>query len=289
MSRFPRVRARQITDADIGGVIDLLTRGFGRRRSRQYWQQGLDRLAALARPDGTPKYGYLMESDGAVVGVILLIHSAIRTGDVSTIRCNLSSWYVEPALRSHAPLLIAQALKRKDITYVNISPAPHTLPIVEVQGFTRYSDGQFFSVALPRLFGEARRDIVDLDSCPSGLVAASEHDLLSDHARYGCISFWYTTPERAYPFVFAPRRLKELVPCVQLIYCRDIGDLVEFARPIGAYLASRGRNLILVDSNGPIRGLLGKYVAGLAPKYFRGPTPPRLGDLAYTEAALFGM
>jgi hypothetical protein len=27
----------------------------------------------------------------------------------------------------------------------------------------------------------------------------------------------------------------------------------------------------------------------VAPKYFKGPEKPRLGDLAYTEAAMFGM
>jgi hypothetical protein len=34
---------------------------------------------------------------------------------------------------------------------------------------------------------------------------------------------------------------------------------------------------------------MGKYFDGVAPKYFKGPTRPRLGDLAYTEAAMFGM
>ena len=47
--------------------------------------------------------------------------------------------------------------------------------------------------------------------------------------------------------------------------------------------------MIIVDSNGPISGLLGKYFDGVAPKYFKGPSPPRLGDLAYTELAMFGL
>ena len=34
--------------------------------------------------------------------------------------------------------------------------------------------------------------------------------------------------------------------------------------------------------------LPGIYLDG-RPKYFKGPDKPRLGDLAYTEAALFGM
>jgi hypothetical protein len=51
----------------------------------------------------------------------------------------------------------------------------------------------------------------------------------------------------------------------------------------------RGRPLIIVDSNGPISELAGVYFDGISPKYYKGQEKPRLGDLAYTEAALFGL
>ena len=34
-------------------------------------------------------------------------------------------------------MLISQAIKYKDVTYVNISPAKHTRRIIEAQGFSR--------------------------------------------------------------------------------------------------------------------------------------------------------
>jgi len=291
---LPRVRARQISDADLGAVVDLLTRGFAPRRTRQYWQQGLDRMAMRPPLEGVPRFGYLMESAGVPVGAILLIHSAVRSGTTWSIRCNVSSWYVEPAFRGQAPLLISQALKRRDVTYVNMSPARHTLPIIEAQGYTRYGNGQFFALLMPSPFAKRRKTIVAVDKIAApesvpGDLAPHERDLLTDHASFGCISLYGRKNGTTYPFVFVPRVLKHLVPCAQLIYCRSIDDLVEFAGPIGTFLAARGRNLVLIDANGPIHGLMGKYVAGVAPKYFRGPVVPRLGDLAYTEAALFGM
>jgi hypothetical protein len=284
-----RIRARQITDADVGRVVEFLKKGFGRRRTLRYWERGLARIGAHPRPDGTPQYGYLMEHDDVPVGVILLIHSSIRADDGWAVRCNLSSWHVEPAFRSHAPLLAAQAMKRKDVTYVNISPVRHTRPIVEAQGFTRYAGGQFVAVTLPSLFGRSPARIVAGESEPDARFESFERDLLQDHARYGCITLWCVTADRAHPFVFTPRVLKGTVPCVQLTYCRDVEDYVEFARPLGWYLAARGRCAVLIDANGPIPGLLGRYIDGWAPKYFKGPMRPRLGDLAYTEAALFGM
>jgi len=48
----------------------------------------------------------------------------------------------------------------------------------------------------------------------------------------------------------------------------------------------RGKLFVLIDSKGPIRGLVGRYRAGVAPKYFKGPISPRVGDLAYTEAVI---
>ena len=68
-----------------------------------------------------------------------------------------------------------------------------------------------------------------------------------------------------------------------------MADVARFAGPIGRYLALRGRPFVIIDANGPIPGLIGKYFDDTMPKYFRGPARPRLGDLAYTEAALFGV
>ena len=62
-----------------------------------------------------------------------------------------------------------------------------------------------------------------------------------------------------------------------------------FARPIGLRLARDGLFFTLLDANGPISGLVGKYYDDKYPKFFLGPNPPRLGDLAYTETAMFGV
>ncbi|HLH97778.1 MAG TPA: hypothetical protein VKW08_21925 [Xanthobacteraceae bacterium] len=284
-----RVRCRRIEDADAGRIIDLLARGFARRRPRPFWERVIACLATRTKPADTPRYGYLMEHDGKAVGAILQIFATLPAGGRDVTRCNVSSWFVEPAFRGYAPLMVAQALKQKDVTYLNISSVAHTRPIVETQGFLRLSNGMF--VALPCLSRQAdvRARIVAGDTAPQAPHEPYERDLLQDHAAYGCMSLWCETPERAYPFVFRERRVKGLLTCAQLIYCRDVAELVRFARPLGFHLARRGRPLLILDANGPVRGLFGKYFDQTMPKYFKGPAPPRLGDLAYTETALFGM
>jgi hypothetical protein len=285
----PTIRARRIAASDIDDVATLLAKGF-RRRPRHYWLTALDRLSAHPTPAGLPKYGYLLQSDGVPVGVILLIFSIIKAGDVRAPRCNVSSWYVEPAYRGYASLLISRALKDKSVTYLNISPASHVQRIIEAQGFTRYNGGQFVTFpTLVRVPSNNAGTVLGVDADPGAPFEPFERDLLLKHSEYGCMSLWCRTVDRAYPFVFLPRIVKGCIPCVQLIYCRTIEDFVRFSPIIGWFLLLQGRPLIIIDSSGPIRGLFGKYFEGASPKYFRGPQRPRLGDLAYTEAPMFGL
>jgi hypothetical protein len=186
-----------------------------------------------------------------------------------TIRCNVSSWFVEPAFRSYASLLVARALGHKNVTYLNITPPSHTIPILLAQGYSQYSRGIF--VALPALQSRAGDAEVSIVRAEPGLPGGEpfEHELLLEHARYGCLSLWCVTANGPYPFVFRPRVLKRIVPCAQLIYSRDVHDLARFAGPVGRFLAMRGRPLVIIDANGPIPGLVGKYFDGRQPKYFR--------------------
>jgi len=285
----PAIRCRQITDTDVAGITALLTRGFPSRHE-QFWRHALAQLRSRHPPPGLPKYGYLLESGHDLVGAILLICSEVHTGGGLVKRCNLSSWYVEPEFRSYAPLLVSRAVAHKDVTYLNISPAPHTRPIIEAQGFSRYSDGVFVAVPmLSGLFRSAGVKVFDAQKRPTVSFDPFEEEILRQHAAHGCISLWCATSERAYPFVFRPRLAKNLIPYTQMIYCREIDEFVHFAGPLGRYLALRGKPFVILDAGGPIPGLAGVYRRGSMPKYFKGPQKPRLGDLAYTEYAVIGV
>lgn len=289
VSASPTIRCRQIDASDVPAVVELLRRGFP-NRNRRFWRRALRELTRREAPPGLPKYGYLLETGGAPVGAILMICSAMRNGDETLPRCNLSSWYVEPAYRTYAPLLVSHALRHKDVTYLNVSAAPHTWPIIEAQGFSRYSEGIFVCIpALHRAPNGEKVAVAAADAPSAVAVDAFERKILTQHAEHGCISLWCVSDGRAYPFVFRPRLVKGFIPCAQLIYCRDMADFARFAGPIGRHLALRGRAIVIVDANAPIAGLVGVFRRGSKPKYFKGPQRPRLGDLAYTEYAILGV
>jgi hypothetical protein len=290
-TREARLRCRQITRSDIGAVVDLLTRGFP-ERSRGYWEKGLERQGARAVPEGYPIYGYLLESDKVVVGVVLLLFSSFDTDAGTKTRCNLSSWYVEPAFRAHGSLLITVALRHKEVTYLNISPAKHTWSTVEAQGLKRYSAGQFLALAAlgPKVSGAKLHHIRPNGPAPAK-TDLPEAELLAAHAGLGCISIVCTAPDGAFPFIFRSFRPKKGLmrfPCAQLIYCRDIKDFVRFSGPLGRFLLRRGLPVVALDANEPIAALTGSYRESWGPKFYRGSEAPRLGDLAFTELVIFG-
>ena len=73
-----------------------------------------------------PGWGHEVKFDG------YRLQLRVEDGE-AFLRCNVSSWYVEEQFRNYATLLTTMAQKNKHVTYVNISPAANTWPIIEAQ------------------------------------------------------------------------------------------------------------------------------------------------------------
>jgi hypothetical protein len=286
-----KVRCREIRESDVDAIADLLTRGFF-GRSRDYWIQGLRRQAFRPVQEGYPRFGYMLDNDGMPVGVLLLIYSSRRDGEATAIQCNLSSWYVEPAYRNYAPLLTKIAQRHKDVTYLNISPAVWTWPIIETQGFRAYCRGLFFSVpSLSRAPRWSKVEVVSPHAKQIEGLGEAETELLTRHARYNCLSLVCRTQQDVFPFILQPVRIRRgfiAPPAMQLIYCRSTAEYVACAGRIGRFLLRLGKISVIVDSNGPIPGLAGLYTERRGRKYFKGPHRPKLADLTDTELVLYG-
>lgn len=282
------IRCREIGLADLGAIADLLARGFP-IRSRGYWIDGLQRMSAREVPGGFPRFGYLLDHDGTPVGALLLIHTARNDDGCTSIRCNLSSWYVEPAFRSYAPMLTKVAQRHKDVTYINISAAQWTWQAIEAQGFRHYCRGMFFSFpAVSRPAKAMTVEVVGQDAQAVAGLSEADAALLARHAAYGCLSLVCRAANgRAFPFVLQPMRIRRIAPLsMQLIYCAHVADYVACAGAIGRFLLWRGRIAVALDANGRMKGLVGLYRERR--KYFKGPHRPRLADLSDSELVIYG-
>jgi hypothetical protein len=284
------MRCREIRPPDLESLIDLLTTGFW-RHPRGYWAGVIQRLTDHPTPDGFPKYGYMLENDGNPVGALLMIVTARRYNGTTRVWCNESSYYVEPHFRCYASLLVKRAHRRKDVTYLDLTPSPHTWTTLNAQGYKRLAEGVYATIpALCRPTSGAKirevRSHCEVRSHLDGYLDSFDLDLLVAHASYGlCLSVICEQNGIVHPFVFALRH-KYGMPYAYLIYTRSLADFVTLAGTLGRYLARRGFPAVVLDADGPIGGLPGKYMEA-PPKFWLGGERPRLGDLAYTEIAMF--
>jgi hypothetical protein len=281
-----RVVAREIVEAEHPAVALFLARGFGYPAA--FFTSLFEILRRHETPEGFPRYGYVLTNGDRIVGAILLIFTRMEDGDKAFVRCHVTSWCVEPEYRPLASVFFARALKRKDVAYINVSARSWTQPIIESQGFSRYSNGQFMTVAIVNaLTGAGARGVVFRNGAdaPDGECSAFERKLLADHAAHGCLTVWCVDDGVAWPFVFHALPTKRVIPAVQLVYCRSVESFVRFARPLGRYLLGHGKMVVRIDANGPVPGLIGKYFDDVDPRFCKGERP-RLGDLAYTQLAI---
>jgi hypothetical protein len=284
------IRCRQIEMADLDAVADLLTRGFA-YRTRDHWIDGLRHQSVRDVPEGFARFGYMLDCDETPVGVLLLIYTARDNGAGISIRCNVSSWYVEPRFRNYAPMLSTVAQRHKHVTYVNISPGQWTWRTIEAQGFSAYCGGLFFSFpALSHPAKGMRIEVVERDARAVDGLSEADVALLTRHAAYGCLSLVCRAANgRSFPFILQTMRPRRIAPrAMQLIYCADVADYVACAGAIGRFLLRRGRFSVALDANGPMKDLVGLYRQTQGPRYFKGPHCPRLADLSDTELAIYG-
>ncbi len=278
---------RDLDETDLPEAVQVLCEGFPHRNA-EYWRAGLDRMARLDVVPDTVRFGHGLFIDGRMRGVILSIPSVHDGIGGRQTFANLSSWCVHPDHRGRAALqLYAHACsKHPDVIYTNLSATARTLKAVTARGFQLSTAGQLLCVGLGSAPGR-KRLLSAAEALRAGLSSPHAR-MLSEHEGYGCLTVCIETPDRLVPLVFVRRRVKS-IPVVQLVHCESLDDLSANGRAVSAWLAWRGFPAMIVDTNGPVPGLTGRYFAGKARKFYKGPKPAGAIDHSYSEMMFFGL
>jgi hypothetical protein len=274
---------REITDDDLEAVRQLLVEGFS-LRSEDYWTKGLANLRSLQRVEGCPRYGYIVDVDSAPQGVLLTITSE---RGVHGARTHFSSWYVREGYRQFALLLFRHALELENTTFINPSPSERVVPILETFGFEPYTAGTLMLDLRTAMRGRAaRRAVGRLGPGELGDLPEHEREIAEDHLRMGCDVLRLETGGRSGLLIHRRKWIKRLLPCSQVILA-DPELVIELAGSVMRALAKRGSLLALCDVDQTAKPAIGRVFArGI--RYFKGPAPPAVGDLSYSELAVFG-
>ncbi len=280
------MKIREMTSGDCAAVVDLLVEGFPSRNA-DYWRTSLHKIQSQIVPIGQPQLGFVMEEAGALVGVLLMLWTPPDLLKKGQMRANLSSWYVQPPYRGYAAMLLAKACRDPNVTYLNVSPADHTVKICEMMGFKQYSAGQ--SVCLPILSRFKIANRVFQYGTEKSQLSPMLDKLVEAHVSMGCLALVGESHGHQTPFLFVRRRVQGVVPAWQLVYAENVGEFAEFSCALGWLLLKKGTPLVICDGNGNPGKMLAKFISGKVPKYYKGPDRPEISDLAFTEIVVFGI
>jgi hypothetical protein len=271
-----RVKCRQIVESDLDALADLYVEGFLDDSKRDFWIAGLSRVRDLRPVEGMPRFGYVLEAQNRLVGALLTLSS--RRGD--DIISNVSGWYVQKPYRAHSMLLVSAATSQKHVIYLNASPAPHTRRTLQMADWKPYSFGQTLIFPSPNF-----RSCRISETIPHDLP---ERTLLEDHRQWNCASVVCATPEGDLPFVLKRQWIgpkSRRLPVMQLMYCRNQHELDYCAPALARHFVGMPALGLLID--GKAKSPFSIYRAGRDDRYYKGPRPPALNDLAYTEKVVF--
>jgi hypothetical protein len=271
------------------GALDVLARGLT-RRSRQFWQDSLERLADFGgnRAAGVP-LGWLLMAGSAPVGVLLSPASLRTDADGRSIRMiNLSSWYIDPDHRWRGPMMLRSAVRQFEAIYTDLTPTPQVQEVLALLGFHRLNAGEVV-VALPQAaIGPARGSrVLDLEQAPTGAITAQTRELLSRHRDYGCVALALGTAQRWEPLLFKRTTMRG-IPAARLVYCENEAALRRHLAPVARNLLRQGRLLLVLDWTADERPM-GLARAGHALKFIKGPLDHQKTDYAGSELALFDL
>jgi hypothetical protein len=270
---------REITGEDLSQVVTLLTEGFPRRRPA-YWRRGMENMQLLPAVQGFPRFGYLLEENGAAQGAVLLLTTLV---DNATPRANNAAWYVREGYRAKAAILYKLATSLKGL-HVNFSPAEHVVPIVEAFGFKPYTSGVCM-IDARALSRPARR--WRLKHYAPGLLPSPTAEVAERHLQYGCSVLILENgsgPDEL--LVYRLKLIRGSIPCAQMLHGTP-EHVLAAAGPLMRHLLRRGIVLALIDIDAATDTSGFRRYPAHNVRYAKGGTPA-VGDLLDSEFALFG-
>lgn len=96
--------------------------------------------------------GFIIVDNNKVVGFLGTIFSEHNAAQGKERICNLTTWYVEPAYRQHGMALFLKVMKLPNVSWSNLTAAPHTHEWLIRSGFKMLQDTQTTVLPLPKLF-----------------------------------------------------------------------------------------------------------------------------------------
>lgn len=235
---------------DTALALDLLAEGFP-KRSRASWEKDLARLSEWPgnRAAGYPLGFFWFEKD-IPAGIVLTPASPrLGSGDSEEVPVivNVSSWYVRPAYRWKAPLMLRALFRDERVTFTDLTPTPEVRKMLPVLGFQPMCEGIEW-IGTP--FEALRAATGRLRPWRPGerLAAGSPpDDLIAQHVAWGCIALMLEQGSARHLVLLKPMRLRGL-PGARVLFAGNRAALAAGLPMLARHMLARGRLILCIDA-----------------------------------------
>jgi len=231
---MPKVNARPATAEDKENIVKLLE-GFY-PGIPNHWRKLFAPRSWKIEGDFP---GFLLEDEEKVVGFLGTIFYEYESPTGIQKICNLTTWYVDPNYRRYAMALFAGVMKIPNISWTNLSPAPHILNFLIRIGFSILEDTQTFFFPIPKLLHRKKNVVLKINISEKELDLNLRH-IYQTHQNLICKHFlikknneqcyclavitrYKKIPRANIYFVSNPALFKDVIADIRFKLCTKLG------------------------------------------------------------------
>jgi len=237
-----------VTLSDLDHATDLLAEGFP-ARTRAFWRTSIARLVQ-AGGNAAAEYplGFFLMDKDEPVGVALTPASLRQRPESEPQRVvNVSSWYVRPAHRWRAALMLRKIVSEPGSIYTDLSPTADVRTMLATFGFKAVNLGVVMhllpALALRRGLPATVSEWQAGEPLPAGSPPPT---LIESHRALGCLPLIVEGKAGRTLLVLRPKRVRRL-PATQAVYVGSHAALEPHLPTLARHLLGRGLLVAQID------------------------------------------
>jgi hypothetical protein len=230
------VSVEPITASDVPQVGDFLHQHLNNRLAAGVWANSI--LPTWSSDQ--PNHGFLLRSEGAVVGAQLAFYSVRRVAQRDQNFCNLAAWCVHEDFRSHSLRLLRAVLRQPGLVFTDLSPSGSVVAVNTRLGFLPLDTSMSAVVNLPWPRSRGAMQVITDPRSIDAVLTGRDLEIYRDHAHAAAARHLVVTLDGAYCYVVFRRVRRKRLPVFALILYVSDQALFERVSPrVFAHLLRR--------------------------------------------------
>jgi hypothetical protein len=236
-----------VVENDLPAVCRFLARGFNAEAAPEIWMTAFHQPWAAQQPN----YGYMLQDNGMIVGVIGAIYSDQMIRGRQERFCNINNWYVDPAYRRHSILLLSRLLAQRGVHFTNLRPQPDVAAIFAKLKFQYIDDGRVtYLLNFPRLLPLRHSKVLVEPQAIGEALPAADAKVYRDHMNCpGLIQVAVGSHHDGFCHVAFHKVAVRHIPCIAVLHVSDPQIFFHHLSALrGRFLLGHGAPIARVES-----------------------------------------